>query len=377
MRRIWLFLLLASLSIGCVQADTPLPPEDRLQPTPRPQPDEAASTETPAVKPVTPSARLEDEQNTIDVFRNVAPAVVFVTNKQLVRDRWSMRTAEVKAGQGSGFIWDSEGHIVTNYHVINNGRSFEVTLFGGKTLPAKLVGGDPNKDLAVLKIDPPKDLRAIRLPGQGEVVEVGQKAIAIGNPFGFDHTMTVGVISAIGREMVGFGGVTIRDMLQTDASINPGNSGGPLLDSQGRLIGVNTMIYSKSGSSSGVGFAVPVHFVRRLVPQIIKYGKAQRAGLGVQFVSDEIARANSVKGVVIDKVMPQSAAARAGLQGLRRTRDGVFLGDTIVGINEFEVDDYDSLYNALDRFQIGDKVKVHILREQKRASVDLELMQLE
>jgi S1-C subfamily serine protease len=377
MRRFGLVATLA-LAGACVQADTQLPPEERLTSPAKSEVPEALDEPAgkSAISPLSSGARTEYEQNSIDVFKTVAPAVVFVTNKQLVRDRWSMRTAEVTAGAGTGFLWDSQGHVVTNYHVIDRGRSFEVSLFGGKKLSAKLVGGDPRKDLAVLKIDTPKGIKPISLPQSGSVVEVGQKAIAIGNPFGFDHTLTVGVISATGREMKGFGGVTIRNMLQTDASINPGNSGGPLLDSQGRLIGVNTMIYSKSGSSSGVGFAVPVETVRRVVPQIIKFGVPQRAGLGVTLVKDELARANGVKGVVIDTVSRGTPASRAGLRGLKRTRQGVFIGDVIVGINKFEVTDYDSLYNALDRFQAGDKVDVQLLRDDKKVSVKVELMLL-
>jgi S1-C subfamily serine protease len=378
MRRIGLIVMVALVG-ACVQADTKLPPEDRLQqPTPTrqtPTPPPVNEPE-PAVAPLSANARTEDEKNSIEVFRTVAPAVVFVTNKQLVRDRWTMRTEVVKAGAGTGFLWDSEGHVVTNFHVINKGRSFDVSLYGGKTVPAKFVGGDPRKDLAVLKIETPPGIKPIKLPSTKSVVEVGQKAVAIGNPFGFDHTLTVGVISATGREMKGFGGVTIRNMLQTDASINPGNSGGPLLNSAGELIGVNTMIYSKSGSSSGVGFAVPVETVRRVVPQIIKYGAPRRAGLGVTLVRDEVARANGVKGVVIDSVQRGTPAAKAGLRGLRRTRQGVFIGDVVIGIDKYKVEDYDSLYNALDRFEAGDRVKVHLLRDEKKLTVEVELILL-
>jgi S1-C subfamily serine protease len=217
----------------------------------------------------------------------------------------------------------------------------------------------------------------VTLPALKSIVEPGQKAIAIGNPFGHDHTLTVGVISAIGREMIGFGQVTIRDMLQTDASINPGNSGGPLLDSEGHLIGMNTMISGKSGDSSGVGFAVPVSAIRRAVPDIIKYGHVKRAGLGVTLYPDRNARANGIVGVVIDKVKRGTPAAKAGLQGLKTRRGQVLLGDVIVAINAYEVTNYDQLYNALDRFKVGDTVNVTVLRGAKKIKVSLKLMQLE
>lgn len=323
------------------------------------------------------TARSEYEQNSIDVFKALAPTVVFVTTKHFQRNSWTREAREVKAGAGTGFIWDRSGHIVTNFHVINNGSSVEVTMYDGTTLPAKFVGGDPKKDIAVLKVVPPRNLRPVTLPPVKSLVEPGQKAIAIGNPFGFDHTLTVGVISAIGREMLGFGGVTIRDMLQTDASINPGNSGGPLLDSQGRLLGMNTMISGKSGDSSGVGFAVPVSAIRQVVPEVIKFGRVRRAGLGVSTFPDRQARARGIVGVVIDEVPRGTPAARAGLRGLKHTRQGSFLGDVIVGINAFQVTNYDQLYSALDRFKAGDTVNVTILRGSKKMQVSLELMQIE
>ena len=297
-----------------------------------------------------------------------------MTQRRLVRDRWSRRAAEVPSGSGTGFIWDTSGHVVTNYHVIDKARSLTVTLQNGKIYPAELVGGDPRKDIAVLKIAAPAaEMTVIRLPPRENHVEVGQKAVAIGNPFGLDHTLTTGVISAIGREVKGFGGVTIRDMLQTDAAINAGNSGGPLLDSRGQLIGVNTMIFSAGGGSVGVGFAVPVFVVRRVVPQIIKYGKPQRAGLGIEQVEDAIARMNGVRGVVIERVLPGSAADKAGLKGLRRDRLGLVVGDIIVAVGGEEVIDFDTLYNALDRYRPGDRVVVTILRDKRKADVDVEL----
>lgn len=326
---------------------------------------------TPTVTPLSPGAGIEDENNTIDVFKAAAPATVFVTQKQLVRNSYTRRTQEIPAGSGSGFVWDRDGHIVTNYHVVDGGSSFTVTLFNQKSYPAELVGGEPRKDIAVLKIDAPEeDLMPITLPKKGSEQVVGQKAIAIGNPFGLDHTLTTGVVSAIGREVLGYGKVTIKDMIQTDASINPGNSGGPLLDSAGHLLGINAMIYSQSGSSAGIGFAVPVSTIRRVVPQIIETGHAEQAGLGISILSDDVARRAAIAGVIIESVMEDSPAAEAGLRGLSTGKNGVELGDVIVAIDEEEVLTYDDLYNALEAKTAGDRVKVKVVREQKEQVIE-------
>ncbi len=379
-RCILLSLLLSVPLVGCEQPDRApaaeiepvhqvesLPLQAELTPVPGP---------VPGVNALPPKARSAYERNSVEVFKALAPSVVFVTQKRLRRDMWSRRTEEVKAGSGTGFVWDTSGHIVTNYHVIDGGSSLEVTLHDGTTLPAKLVGGDRSKDLAVLKVRSRKTLKPISLPVPNAIVDVGQKAIAIGNPFGFDHTLTVGVISATGRAMPGFGGIEIRDMLQTDAAINPGNSGGPLLDSHGQLIGVNTMISSKSGSSAGVGFAVPVSAVRRSVPDIIRYGEVKRAGLGIVRVDDRIARANGVEGIVIAEVQRGTPAARAGLRGLRKRRGEVFLGDIITAIDKYPVRNFDQLHNALARYQVGDEISITIRRDDKEKQVRLKLMQL-
>ncbi len=345
--------------------------------TPPPKPT-APATVTLSVKPPRPGARLENERNTIEVFRAVAPASVFVTQKRTVHD-WSMRAMQVPAGSGTGFVWDGKGHIVTNYHVVDpDGRgrtSYTVTLYNRKSYEAKFVGGEPNKDIAVLKIEAPVDeLTPIRVLPKGRKLEVGQKAIAIGNPFGLDHTLTTGVVSALDREVNGYGGVTIRDMVQTDASINPGNSGGPLIDSSGLLIGMNTMIFSKSGSSAGIGFAVPVSTIQRIVPQIIEFGRAKRAGLGIQMLPDRYAARSGIKGVIVAKVVKGSPAAEAGLRGLSRNVLGsVIIGDVIVGIEKHPVTNYDDLYNALDRYREGDEVAVKILRDRKRVVVRIRL----
>ena len=318
--------------------------------------------------------RIEDEQNTVDIFDNAGPGTVFVTQNQIVRDRYTMRATEVPSGSGSGFIWDTDGHIITNYHVIDGSSHLTVTLYNQKTYPAKLVGGEPKKDIAVLKIDAPADeLTPIPRPDDTYELAVGQKAIAIGNPFGLDHTITTGIISAMGRDQLGYGGVTIRDMIQTDASINPGNSGGPLLDSSGQLIGMNTMIFSKSGASAGIGFAVPFSTIKRVVPQIIRTGKAQQIGLGISILPDAIARRNGIQGVIVRQVANNSPAARAGLRGVEQNYRGTYIGDVIVGIDDKKVTNYDTRYNALDTHQPGDMIQVKIRREGKIISLPVEL----
>jgi S1-C subfamily serine protease len=331
--------------------------------------------------PLGPGAAIEDERNTVSVFEAVAPATVFVTQSQLVRNRFTLSVDQIPAGTGSGFIWDTHGHVVTNFHVVAGGDSFAVTLWDGASLPARLVGGDPKRDIAVLVIDQTsardRVVTPVTLPPSEESLVVGQKALAIGNPFGLDHTLTTGVISALDREVVGFGGVSIRDMIQTDASINPGNSGGPLLDSAGRLIGMNTMIFSKSGSSAGIGFAVPVSTIRRLVPQLIQYGAPRRPALGIDVLSDSIARRAGLRGVIIEKVAPGGPAAKAGLRGLSRSRTQIGLGDVIVGIDDYKVEDYDDLFNALDHYEPGNTVKVKVLRGGEVFAIETELALLE
>lgn len=371
---------------GAAECSTAAPPVPRApeiaQPEakpPEPLPPAAAVT-TPVQRPPSPGARLEAEQNVIDVFRAAAPATVFVTQKRMVRDL-SMRALEIPAGTGTGFLWDTAGHVVTNYHVIDSGRAqgrYSVTLHSQKTYDAELLGGDPNKDVAVLKlINCDEPLTPLPLLPADVKLAVGQTAIAIGNPFGLDHTLTTGVISALGREVQGYGGVAIRDMIQTDASINPGNSGGPLLDSGGYLIGMNTMIFSKTGSSAGIGFAVPVSAVRRVVPQVIATGRVQHPGIGIEPLPDQYAARAGLTGVVVTRVAPGSPAQQAGIRGLTQDRRGeISIGDIIVGIEEFKVDDFDDLYNAFDRFKVGDEVTVKLIRDGQPVAVKLRLIDL-
>jgi S1-C subfamily serine protease len=276
-------------------------------------------------------------------------------------------------------VWDDAGHIVTNFHVIKGARKLLVTLQDQSTHEAEVRGAEPRKDIAVLHIDVPKEkLHPITRPAKALELEVGQKTIAIGNPFGLDHTLTVGVVSALGRSVDGIGGVEIRDMIQTDAAINPGNSGGPLLDSQGRLIGMNTAIYSKSGTSAGVGFAVHINTILRVVPQIIKTGHAEQVGLGIRIDPEQrFERRAGVRGVVVISVEPGTPAAKAGLAGLTQAVDGISLGDVIIGIGGEKVDDYDDLYNALDKRKVGDEVEVEVMRSRKVTKLKVQLIRVQ
>jgi S1-C subfamily serine protease len=319
---------------------------------------------------------LEDEKNTIDIVKRTKGSVVFVTNIGLVRD-WFYNEEKVPRGSGSGFVWDDQGHIVTNFHVIEDGVEFTVTLPNQEQRPAKLVGKEESKDIAILKVQGDlKGLVPLRI-GVSAGLEVGQKVIAIGNPFGFDHTVTTGIVSALGRSIPGAGGVTIREMIQTDASINPGNSGGPLFNSAGELIGMNTMIISPSGTSSGVGFAVPVDTIAKIVPELIRNGKVTWPSLPVTLLSDDYARQLrvNVDGVVVLEVPENGPAAKAGLQGLGRDRRGYYyLGDIITAVDETKVKSYDDLFTTLETKKVGDTVTLTVSRNGKERKVRIVLV---
>lgn len=326
--------------------------------------DPSAKTTMP-VDPLPEGSRTHDEKNSITLFQAAAPATVFVTQTAIVEDMM-MRSEEVPAGTGTGFIWDDEGHIVTNCHVAlsdckagTKAPKLSVTFFDHKTLDAEVIGHDPTKDIAVLKVVPPEGIVAMRQPDEEYKLIVGQKAAAIGNPFGLDHTLTVGVVSALGREVRGIGDVTIRDMVQTDAAINPGNSGGPLLDSQGQLIGMNTMIFSRSGSSAGIGFAVPYTTIQRVVPQLIEHGRATRVGLGIKTLPN--GTRFGVDGVPVEHVPRDTAAFKAGVRPPVKTTDGYQI-DVIVGLDGERIEEFDDLYTALEGKKPGDTVKLQILR---------------
>ena len=311
-----------------------------------------------------PQFATDDETNTMQVFNFASPSVVYVTNETVVRDRWTLRLHTVPKGAGSGFIWDEKGHVVTNYHVIEEARKITITLQDRSEWPAELVGSAPEKDLAVLKINAPRERLKPLLPGESAGLSVGRKVLAIGNPFGLDTTLTTGVVSALGREIEATGNRTIRNVIQTDAAINPGNSGGPLLDSSGRLIGVNTAIYSPSGASVGIGFAIPVDTVKKIVPELIAHGRLVRPILGIESAPDQWANRYDFKGVAVLRTAPGLPAERAGLRGVYRgSRGGWQLGDVIVGIDGLPVSNYDDLMNVLENRRPGDEVKVEYLRD--------------
>lgn len=314
-----------------------------------------------------------DELNTIEVFRQNSSSVVYVTSIALRRGFFSLNAVEIPQGTGSGFVWDNEGRIVTNYHVISDASRIEVTMADQTTYKAVLKGAAPDKDLAVLQIGAPAGkLRPIMI-GSSADLQVGQKVFAIGNPFGLDQTITSGIISAKGREIKADTGRTIRDVIQTDAAINPGNSGGPLLDSAGRLIGVNTAIYSPSGAYAGIGFAVPVDTVNSIVPQLIKHGRQLRAGLGVSLVDERVVRRMGIEGVLILHVFQDGPAAAAGLLPTREIAGEIVLGDIIVGIDDTRIRSYDDLRDELERHKIGEEVLVTVRRNQREVQVKARL----
>jgi len=329
--------------------------------------------------PVTPRGDLAaDEQATIALFEAASPSVVYITSLTRQRGLFSLNATEIPSGAGSGFVWDNDGHVVTNFHVVKDASAAQVTLSDNSTWDASLVGAAPDQDLVVLRIEAPADRLPPLAVGSSADLHVGQKVFAIGNPFGLDHTLTTGVISALGREITAVTGRTIDGVIQTDAAINPGNSGGPLLDSAGRLVGMNTAIYSPSGGSAGIGFAVPVDTIRRIVPQLLNHGKVIRPGLGVQVANDNTARRLGLEGVLIVAVADGSAADAAGLRGTGRDPRGrLVLGDVIVDVAGEPVRSMNDLLDALEEHEVGDTVKLAVVRDGRRRSVDVELQAVE
>ena len=306
----------------------------------------------------------EDEQNNISVFRSVSPSVVHITTIATQRGFFSGDVMQVPRGTGSGFMWDNLGHVVTNFHVIQGASGAQVTLSDQSTWRAALVGAFPDRDLAVLRIDAPKEkIKPIVIGGSKDLI-VGQKVYAIGNPFGLDQSLTTGIVSALNREIESLTQRAIRGVIQTDAAINPGNSGGPLLDSAGRLIGVNTAIYSPSGASAGVGFAIPVDEVNRIVPTLIRDGKFIRPALGIQAAPPTLQKALKLpEGVAVAGVVKDGPADKLGLRPFMRAQDGnVVLGDIIVGLDGKPVASLDDLLSLLEQRQPGDTVPITILR---------------
>lgn len=314
---------------------------------------------------------LPNERNTIDVFQKASPNVVYVHRMTTVLHRTSAPTA-VNSGTGSGIIWDAKGHIVTNFHVVRGADQLAVSI-GKLTVPVKVIGVEPRKDLAVLEVKSSRALARLKSYKPLEMAPtsallVGQKTIAIGNPFGLDHTLTVGVISALHRQVPGVGGIKIHNMIQTDASINPGNSGGPLLDSLGRLIGLNSVIFSQSGTSAGIGFAVPADDIERIVTQIIQHGRVVLAGIGVLPSDTKVARRLGIKeGILIAKILPNTPAAFAKLRATQQTGWGrVSPGDTIVALNGHRIPNYGVFYHLLTDVKVGERITLTLMRDGKR-----------
>ncbi|KAL3159581.1 hypothetical protein ABBQ38_009994 [Trebouxia sp. C0009 RCD-2024] len=340
---------------------------------------------TPQVVPA--GALSAREEAIIDIFERNTNSVANVFDITLQGGARRSGTVDTPEGNGTGFVWDSEGHVITNFHVLASAlrqlrpaqlqgegspRVAKLTLFNKQgyqqSYDAALVGADRSKDIVVLRLlNLQEALQPMQL-GESGKVRIGQQVLAIGNPFGFDHTLTTGVVSGIGREIQSQAGAVIGGGIQTDAAINPGNSGGPLLDSQGRVIGVNTAIFTNTGTSAGVGFAIPIDIVRSIVPQLIQYGKVVRPALNIQLSTDQVARALRVSsGALVQSVGPNSAAVKAGLLPTRRGLTGIITGDVITGINDRKVTKGADLALALDSFQVGDRVTLKVRRGEEGA----------
>jgi S1-C subfamily serine protease len=320
-----------------------------------------------------------EERSNIEVFEAWKGSVVFITTSNRVVDFWTRNVMSVPRGTGSGFVWDDRGHIVTNLHVIADAAEATVKLADGRDYPASLVGVSPAHDIAVLNIAPQgKPLVPVSI-GTSDDLRAGQKVFAIGNPFGLDWTLTTGIVSALDRSLDNESGGVIRHLIQTDAAINPGNSGGPLLDSAGRMIGVNTAIYSPSGASAGIGFAIPVDTVNRVVPELIRRGKYVRPGLGFSAPDDQVAAKLGVpKGVLVGEFAPNSPVAKAGLRPITRDSQGrIKLGDVIVAIDGRKVESVNDLYLALEQYKVGDTVKLTVLRDGKPVELKAQLQPID
>ena len=352
-------------------------------------------SESAALRANTSPSITSGEQRVISTFQRVSPSVAYIRSMQLGRDPLTMRSMEVPAGAGSGFLWDDTGHVVTNYHVVasalghsvgggrggapkappggGGARGVHVTLQGAATQAAEIVGFEPEKDLAVLKIPSAALPPPIEISSSADLA-VGQTVLAIGNPFGLDYTLTTGVVSALGREVDGAGGRPIKGCIQTDAAINPGNSGGPLLDSSGRLIGVNTAIYAPGAAAGaagnvGIGFAIPVDTVRRVVNELIRYGAVVRPTLGINVADDQTTRGLfaqlrlPLEGVLVMSVAPRSPAAVAGLQPTARdSRGQLMLGDLVTEVGGAPVRQVEDLLSAIEERRVGEEVPLKVLR---------------
>lgn len=326
---------------------------------------------------ITPRGALADfEQTTVDLFRETSPSVVFITTESMKRDNFYRTYEKVPSGTGSGFVWDNDGHIVTNFHVIENATSAKVIFYDQSSFDAELVGASPDHDLAVLRISAPANLLRPVLIGESSELAVGQSVFAIGNPFGLNQTLTTGVVSAKSRTIESPSGKRINDVIQIDAAINPGNSGGPLLDSAARLVGVNTAIYSPSGASAGVGFSIPVDTVNRVVPALIEEGEYEPPRLGIipMEALDEALRQRGIEGVAVFELEENGPADVAGLRKatLSRREDNILV-DVIQGIDGKRIRNLEQLLDTLQQYKAGDTVVVSILREGKTMEVEIQL----
>jgi 2-alkenal reductase len=322
---------------------------------------------------IAPRGELADiERSTIALFEAAAPSVAYIFTENAVQGFFG--TSRIQQGTGSGFLWDEKGHVVTNFHVVQGARRVQVRLDSGAPMEATFVGGSPDHDLAVLRLrDRPANLRPIPV-GTSDDLRVGQAVFAIGNPFGLSRTLTSGIISALDRRLPTAGGREVMGVIQTDAAINPGNSGGPLIDSSGRLIGVNTAIISGSGSSAGIGFAVPVDSVNQIVPQLISKGKVPRPGIGIVALDEEAAAGLGIVGVVIEQVVPGSAADRAGLKGIDFRRR--IIGDVITAVDGQTVTNIVEFVRRLQGYEVGRTVELEILRNEARRTVSVQVMDI-
>lgn len=315
-------------------------------------------------------AYTRDEENNMELYERLAPGVVNITSTILERDFFF--NVIPKKGVGSGVVIDKRGYIVTNHHVIEDASKLEVTLSNGEKYTAKLVGSDPDTDIAVIKINAPPSKLVVIPMGDSDNLRVGQKVLAIGNPFGLGQTLTTGVISSLGRSLRSPTGALVENVIQTDASINPGNSGGPLIDSSGRMIGINTAIFSPTGANVGIGFAIPVNTVKRVVEEIVERGHYAHPWLGATLLTlfPDVAEALRLPvdhGVMVVEVVPGSPADRAGLRGGNmQAQVGNYLilvgGDIIVRVEGIETDQAEEVIRIIGRYRPGDKVKMDIVR---------------
>lgn len=322
---------------------------------------------------------VSDEQNSIEVYKTLSPGVAFINTTSYTQDFWG--DVEEGKGTGSGSVIDNQGHIVTNYHVIEGAQKITVSLGGEQTYPAKMVGGDPDTDLAVIQIDPPRTGLTVIPLGDSEKLVVGQKVLAIGNPFGLDRTLTTGIISGLQRPIRARNDRLIEGAIQTDASINPGNSGGPLLDKYGRMIGINSQILSPAGGSVGVGFAIPISIAKRVIPQLIQFGEVKRPKPGATFYSIDQLTEQGVRlpiqsGLLVRNVVAGGSFERSGIKGLSRNGYGeIVIGDIVTSIDGEKISDTDALDRFLDKKKIGDTVQVTVFRNNKEVTIPVKLLQ--